>query len=592
MSRAEPFYFGPSDRPLFGWLHDSAEPSSYGLVVCSPFGYESICAHRSLRHFCEASAQAGVPALRFDYDGTGDSAGDDRDPARLAAWVASVQQAIDALKKLTSVERIALLGVRLGAAVAAKAAVERDDVDGLIAIAPVVVGKTYLRELRALQMTLDRRDPPPGTAVESDVQEAIGFVLTAETRAAVGDLDLTKLDRPAPHVLLIDRDDLPIGNAWPDRLGSQKVVLDHRRLPGYVEMMLGPDQTRVPEQMIGAVSDWLTQRASACASGRKAAITTGEAFPRRTLLPTAGGPNVIESAEFIDAAGSLFGVLSVPESPPPSRSGLLLLNAGSVHHVGSNRLYVTLARRWAAHGHAVLRLDLSGIGDSRTREGATENVVYTDFASDEIAKATAFLKRQPGVTQVHALGLCSGGYNAFKAAVAGVDLDGVLLINPLTFFYKPDVPKEVAPHLVASEAARYARRLRSPEAWKKLLRGEVHFRSLARVVSRRAGNLLRERARNLLRGVGVRLGEDLAYELRSVVRKKITLRFLFSDGDPGISLLRVQGGPTVEKLRCRGQLTIDVIEGADHTFTPLWSHPLLIAKLADYLDRLPPRGRI
>ena len=50
--RAEPVYFGPDDRPLFGWIHRPQRAARYslGLVLCNPFGYEAICAHRALRH--------------------------------------------------------------------------------------------------------------------------------------------------------------------------------------------------------------------------------------------------------------------------------------------------------------------------------------------------------------------------------------------------------------------------------------------------------------------------------------------------------------------------------------------------------------
>ena len=112
-------------------------------------------------------------------------------------------------------------------------------------------------------------------------------------------------------------------------------------------------------------------------------------------------------------------------------------------------------------------------------------MVYTEHATDDVRAAIAFLRRQPGVTEVHALGLCSGGYNAFKAAVAGVPLDGVTLINPLTFFYKPGMPLSDRPHEVTGEANRYARRAFSLAAWKKLLRGEAHPRALARVMVKR-----------------------------------------------------------------------------------------------------------
>ena len=76
---AQPLYFGPRQRALFGWLHRPAshERKDIGIVLCSPSGYEAICTHRTYRRLAEDAAAQGFAALRFDYDGTGDSAGDD-----------------------------------------------------------------------------------------------------------------------------------------------------------------------------------------------------------------------------------------------------------------------------------------------------------------------------------------------------------------------------------------------------------------------------------------------------------------------------------------------------------------------------------
>jgi alpha-beta hydrolase superfamily lysophospholipase len=583
MSYGEPLYFGPEERPLFGWLHRAARPARLGLVLCGPFGYESICTYRILRHFAAAANAAGIPALRFDYDGTGNSAGDDREPDRLAAWVASVRHAIDALRAHTDVEQVVLLGVRLGATIATLAAIDRSDVDSLVAVAPVVAGKAYLRELRALQMSAGLPQAPPHLVVEAGGQEALGFSFTAATRADLSAVDLTALERlPAPAVLLIERDDLPADESWPQGLATLGVAVERRRLPGYVDMVLGAEFSKVPEEMVFATIEWLGVRAGMLGVPDLAKPVTAPVTRRRARIGA-----IIESAEIVDEDGRLFGVLSTPAAPPPVRRGLLLLNAGAVHHIGPNRLYVNLARRWAAFGHAVLRLDGGGIGDSMPRPGQHENVVYTDDASDDIARGLAFLRRQPGVTEVHALGLCSGGYNAFKAAVAGVPLDGVLLINPLTFFYKPDRPLADAEDHVIFEASRYFRRLRDVDAWTKLFRRGVDLRIAGRTLARFFANRLRGRAQELARRAGVKIGDDLAHELTTIVEKRIALGFVFSAGDPGVDLLRTHGGPTVERLRRAGQLSIEIIEGPDHTFTPLWSHPVLTATLAAHLDELP-----
>jgi hypothetical protein len=187
---------------------------------------------------------------------------------------------------------------------------------------------------------------------------------------------------------------------------------------------------------------------------------------------------------------------------------------------------------------------------------------------------------------VHAFGLCSGGYNAFKAATAGVAVDGVLLINPLVFFYKADRPQEKEAH--EASLTRLSRRALDLEVWKKLLRGELDVAAKTRVMVRRASMLARDRVRGLARRAGLRTEDDLAAELELLAKKRIELRFLFADGDPGMALLRAQGGAAVDRLARAGLLSIDVIPGPDHTFTPLWSHRPLIALVASYYDG-PPR---
>ena len=58
--------------------------SSVGVVIVPPIGYEYWSSHRTLRTLAERLAEQGCSRLRFDFDGTGDSAGDQWDPARCA----------------------------------------------------------------------------------------------------------------------------------------------------------------------------------------------------------------------------------------------------------------------------------------------------------------------------------------------------------------------------------------------------------------------------------------------------------------------------------------------------------------------------
>ena len=63
---------------------------------------------------------------------------------------------------------------------------------------------------------------------------------------------------------------------------------------------------------------------------------------------------------------------------------IVLLNAGSAHHIGPNRMHVEFSRRMAGEGSRVCRADLRGLGDSRQGPGSRENDPYPAGAVDDV----------------------------------------------------------------------------------------------------------------------------------------------------------------------------------------------------------------
>ncbi len=576
LPRPIPGYFGPSERPLLGWLHPAAPQVAQrdvGVVLCNPFGYEALCAHRSIRRFAEAVAASGYPALRFDYDGTGDSAGDDEDPDRLAGWVGSVARAIDHLKTRTGVERVCLVGLRFGATVAALAAQTREDVAGFAAIAPVVRGKPWLRELRAVQATMGRPEPPPGLALPDGASESVGLLLTGATRAAIAEVDLsTRAHPPSPECLIIDRQDRPGAVEWCDRLRLGGARVRHAVLPGYVEMMLDPHEARVPEAMIDELAGWLHDR-----------LPDASRAARRTALGgTAESASIAEGVQeralFLDDARRLFGILATPTAGRPERA-LLLLNAGANHHIGNARMYVRFARRLAATGWAVLRYDVSGIGDSAPHPGEAENVVYTPEALADLRTAVEWVLREVGVREVEVAGLCSGAYVAFKGAVAGLPIRGATIVNPLVFYWKEGMSLSYPPYMMVKAAAQYRESVLDPAKWKKLARGRVRLLPILRVLLHRAGDRLHHLGRDVARAVGLRLPEDLGRDLETATGSGTRLRFVFSEGDPGETLLEAGAGRVTNRLLQAGSVALTHLPGCDHSLSSSWMHELLWQEL-------------
>ena len=611
-----PFYFGPADRPLFGWLHrvETVPSGRVGLIICNPFGDEAIRAHRSLRHLAKRASRLGIPTIRFDYAGSGDSSGRDTDPDRLSDWIASIQHAANALRGCTGVQKVCFAGVRLGATLAALAATRRDDIAGLVAIAPVVNGKAYVRELRLLQRAIDSRrnlarNPSPAFL------ESAGFVLSKQTLTSLADVDLASLETPvAPRVLILDRAELPGNGTWEKKLRSRGTQAERRLVTGFEEMMLDNHESVVPETIISTTLQWIStldadapssgppdfSSLSSSTHGRNSSdnllLESGSSPPFRVAMTARRSPDPLhhenppipieEAVVRIGADPELFGIVSAPpagaiagETASPA-SAVLLLNAGAVHHVGPCRLHVALARYLAGMGYVVLRLDIGSIGDSEPHTGQKENDVYSAHAVRDIAEAIEYLRHDWGAREVIAAGVCSGAYHAFKAAVAHLPLRAVIPINPLTFFWKEGMSLDFPEHRVAADMMRYRSNVLSPTAWRKLVSGRVDMRGLGQVLWRTWRTRLLTPLRALARLLGYPLSGDLATELIHAARGGTKLHFVFAATDPGLEILRTHGASTVQRMQSKGRLGIELIEGADHTFTDLATRTALIQRVA------------
>src|SRR5581483_1362674 len=117
----KPLFFGDSKRRLYGVLQEPVgNARETGVVLCYPAPQEYHMTHWAFRRLAALLAKAGFPALRFDYSCTGDSSGSAH-AASPEAWAQDVAAAAAELKDLTGVRKVALLGMRFGAAVATRA---------------------------------------------------------------------------------------------------------------------------------------------------------------------------------------------------------------------------------------------------------------------------------------------------------------------------------------------------------------------------------------------------------------------------------------------------------------------------------------
>jgi len=566
----QPLYIGDGDDACFGWLHtDEAAPARDCVaVVCPPIGHEYTRAHRTLRHLADRLASRGIPALRFDYHGIGDSPGTDLDPARVDRWLADIRVAVARARELTGKPRVCLVGVRMGATLAAMATWDAP-ADLLVLWNPVVKGREFIRELQAIAMTAERE----ADAIEGALESA-GFVMSAETIESIKPIDLLDRDIRAGRVLVVARDDTAQDLSLNEKLSDRDTENAYYRAPGWAGMMAEHQFTVVPDEALEHISEWVwchTHENGRPSVGWDPGTEAERNVPAVTF--NAESARITESAHMFGADRHLFGVLS---SAPgnQSRPAIVMFNAGSAHHVGPNRIYVALARHLAAAGYDSLRFDLESLGDSVNRKPGRENYPYPHTATDD-ARAALVLMKSLGYERFIAMGLCSGAHTTYHAGLQLVDdcIEELILINPMSFYWKEGNSLDTSRKF--EDAAAYKRSARDPKRWLKLLRGDVNMKRMIEAI----GTVLRSK---------LRFREDprLSSDLRKLIEEfNRPITMFIAEGDPGRDILMAGAPRTARRAMKRGRMRVEMIPDADHTFSQFKPRRELLGKLNAHLSR-------
>ncbi len=138
---------------------------------------------------------------------------------------------------------------------------------------------------------------------------------------------------------------------------------------------------------------------------------------------------VVEQALLLGPRKSMVGVITPAsaQAAVPNAPFVVILNAGIIHRVGPNRMHVLLARALAAAGFGVLRVDLSGLGDSEARNDALPPL---DATMADIREILDMLQATRQVQRVVLVGLCSGADHSIIYAGTDERVVGVALMDP------------------------------------------------------------------------------------------------------------------------------------------------------------------
>jgi alpha-beta hydrolase superfamily lysophospholipase len=585
-----PIVFGPSDRPLLGFYHapDGPQTRSIAVVLCNPIGFEAMSAHRTYRHLAERLAAKGVPALRFDYDGTGDSSGRSDDPGRMSAWLGSVEAALHEIRSRAGVRQVALFGVRFGATLAMLAAAEDGRVDAMISWAPVISGRAHVSELRAFRMLTPRAPVPRRT---DGGEEVGGYFFSGETLADISKIDLLAIcDRAPKRVLILPRSERAGDEArLVERLRAHGAEVLSSPAPGYSGMMReDPYDTVVPFDTLDRIVEWLCrgrQLERRTATSPRSSVDVIKVASRDGRLP------VTETPILFGPGARLFGVLSEPEGPiERERPALCFLNVGANAHVGPHRMNVELAREFASRGYLAFRFDAAGLGESRAAQGVRENRIYTKDSVADVVAAMTLLEKTRGARRFVLVGLCSGAYLAFHTTIEDPRVASQILLSSYAFEWHEGDPVAPTTREPFRSTRFYVRALLDRDVWLRALRGDVAVRRIAGALVERFQADLDAR----LPSWSARLRGQRAFQ-NEVERAFVAISDRGTDSllvssfdDGGVDMVTRYLGTEARKMRGRSNFSFRVVEGADHTFKTLASQQMLREILVEYLTTLFP----
>jgi pimeloyl-ACP methyl ester carboxylesterase len=120
--------------------------------------------------------------------------------------------------------------------------------------------------------------------------------------------------------------------------------------------------------------------------------------------------------------GKLFAMVHEPKPAVDNGEIIIMPSAGQDSRVGPQRIYYKAARRFAAEGFRVIRLDLAGVGDSVAKG---PKIHLDSHSTKDVDAGVRWAKQRWRVDGVYLVALCAGArvsmrYAAHAGSVRGV----------------------------------------------------------------------------------------------------------------------------------------------------------------------------
>ncbi len=322
---------------------------------------------------------------------------------------------------------------------------------------------------------------------------------------------------------------------------------------GYAAMTSHPQTAAAPDGVINRVTAWLGEASAPSGDSGASGVAVGAASAVAKLR--VGDTEIQETPLALEQPeGRLSAIVCEPCAPPVPGVCAVLLNAGAVRRAGPNRMWVETARRWAARGVRVVRLDVVGIGDAggETTPYPKDGSLYSPRLVAQVAAALDALEERKFGERFVLVGLCAGAYWSLQLALEDRRVSAALMINPRQLFWDPDrAPARDFRALLTEFSFARLRKNATPQRVKALVRWLLATprRALERLFSRRAPADSVDRVLERLHASGKRA------------------LFLFSEHEPLHRELTRSGA--LSRIALWEKVMADYVPVRDHTLRPL-----------------------
>lgn len=587
------FFFDGTNGPLYGVLYEppngaSARPGR-GVVICDSLFEEKFWCERVMANLSRSLAEKGYTVCSFDYRGYGNSPGESED-VEVPVLEQDIRDACDLLRQ-TGCDRLVLLGIRWGSALAERVAASRGDVDALFFVNPVTSWRrAILAALRAnvagqysifkkAVMTRDeivKELSSGGDCIRSGyrMNNIDGYFLSRAFFEQSGTVSMPGATGGAsrPAVVFEIRE----GEGPPDPECAALVAAyqaagtrcEHVPVSGDGRFWINnPIFTSVTPNLYREIMTRVASLDGAAgtdAAPAPAAAISPDPSTGRTIAMTDSIVNggVRETAvRFAGAGGPLSGIRYRAGTGGAKDFGVVFTHGGLIGMNGAFRFHTRAARRLAQEGIECLCFDPHGMGRSPNGIGnidqrALFRKIQTGLFAGDVEIAAAYLREISGVRRIVLFGVCGGAITSIQAHGRSKRIDAsVLLSIPVMLSGLSHTEIRMSEGYARFYLGMYARKIFNPKAWWRLITFQSDYSMISKAsrlsVSGAARRIVRRSARpkvqgapaaapaagsavgtpSIIAGSGIQFNEHFLAAYRAIVARGGKILFAFGEND-------------------------------------------------------------